>query len=821
MLGRVTNLTRRTRFRSAFRASLALGMALFPSVARSDGAGQALIRGLDSPKKEHPLADRDGRVPVTVSLEPGQTAASLGMREIAPGLAGARLSLADILAFDDDHPGVSLDAGPPLRTMLDVSTGTWTGARAFREATGSDGTGVIVGIIDTGIDLTHPTFITPDQHTRVAWLLTWGQPRGFHPEAEAAMGCSDPSQSTCAVYSAADIDALLSDPNPDLAEDLRDLVGHGTHVAGIAAGNGRTSDGSKAQYVGIAPGATLVVAAPSRGGGFPDDAVIRGTQFVFNRADAMGLPAVANLSLGGDYGPHDGTSPLEKALSSLVGDDKPGRAIVVAAGNSGALYTVGDDHSAGIRTEVRLDAHAPVRVPVLAPNSTQGQVFVWVSYHRGDEVDVGLDGPTGPWISQIASGDDAGYDDGAGLTASVINNKVTGKTALNNDNAGAIVAWDGTWPKSSTFAIELSGHGDVDLWITGTGPVGRTGVFFPRATKAGTISVPATAPGLMAVGCTMNRLAWTSTDGTPIQVAAELSPDSVCYYSSAGPTPTGFRKPEILAPGGFVVSSLGIDADPALVKDSIFDGAQDCPKGGQCFKVGKDYVVSSGTSMSAPHAAGAIALLLQHDPNLTQAELTEIIQASARLPSGARPYDSQVGPGSLSMVHALSVMTQEIPLDLAPDVKQSWWLFSDDTARPDPTFPTWGTLELRRSDGTVASGLDGKKIEVLVDGGTLTKPVAKVRHGLFRFAVAGAPGTGGTKLSVRVLYDGVQIGPTKELSISVDPWIDTGKLDAIGGCVVAGRAESSRASLVAALAVAGALFERRRRRTGESGARST
>ena len=65
----------------------------------------------------------------------------------------------------------------------------------------------------------------------------------------------------------------------------------------------------------------------------------------------MGLPAVVNLSLGGDFGPHDGTSVLERGLSAFVGDDKPGRVIVVASGNSGgepAIFSsadrpVGDD----------------------------------------------------------------------------------------------------------------------------------------------------------------------------------------------------------------------------------------------------------------------------------------------------------------------------------------------------------------------------------------------------------------------------------------------------------------------------------------------
>ncbi len=765
------------------RSTLAIfALSVAPEVARADGFGQALVRGLDSPLKENPLADASGRVPVMVTLAPGQSAASLGMREIAPGVAAARLSPSDVLSFADDHPGVALEAGPPLKTMLDAS-GSWTGARAFRKATGIDGKGVIVGIVDTGIDITHPSFLTADGHSRIAWLLTWGSPQGLHPDVEDAMGCNDPSQSPCAVYSGADLDAMIA--KGALPMDVHDTIGHGTHVAGIAAGNGQNRNGAKEQYVGVAPGATLVVAAPERGGGFPDDAVVRGTQFIMNRADAMGLPAVANLSLGGDYGPHDGTSPLERSLSALVGDDKPGRAIVVAAGNSGALYKVGSVEPAGIRTEVRVDPHAPVRVPVLVPGSTNGQVYVWITYQLGDEVNVGLEGPHGAtWISQIPSGDDAGYDDGAGTTASVINNEDNGKTSLNKDTAGAIVAWDGKWAQGSSFAIQLSGRGDASLWVTGTGAVGQSGAYFPHATKAGTIAVPASAPDLLAVGCSVNRLLWTSFDGTPIQVGRELPPDSTCYYSAAGPTPRGVPKPEILAPGGFVVSAMSADTDPRFSQGSIFDGSADCPNGTQCFVVNNDYVVSAGTSMSSPHVAGAVALLFEQSPNLTQAQVTEILQASARHPQGSIPYDSQVGPGSLDLTHALDVMAAEMPLDTAPDVTKSWWFVSDETARPDPTFPVWGTIELRRADGTVASGLDGKKLSILVDGGKIVKTLTKVRHGLFRFAVAGEQGAGGTKMQVRVLYDGAQIGDAKVLEIAADPFIDTAAPKAVGGCAI-------------------------------------
>ena len=786
---------------------LCLGLA--PSTARGEGMGQALVRNLDSPWAVHPLTDANGKVPLLVPLPAGTSGASLGLREMAPGVATAWMTPDEVAQFDELHPEIALSVGPPLRTMLEASGG-WTGARAFRETTGGDGTGVAVGVVDTGIDLTHPGFRTADGHTRVAWLLTWGAPRGLHPEIEDAMGCNDPQQSPCAVYSADDIDAALS--KKSLPDDMRDRIGHGTHVAGIAAGSGANPSGADPIFIGMAPKATLIIAAPTGSGGFPDPAVLRGASFVFDRAQAMGLPAVVNLSLGGDFGPHDGTSALETGLAALVGDGHPGRAIVVAAGNSGALYKIGEEGPAGIRTEVRVDDHAPARVPVLLPNTDGGQVYVWVGYRKGDDVSVGLEGPEGTWIPNVEPGDDVGYDDGAGTTASVFNNDPDRADSLNPNTHGAVISWSGKWTKNGSFAIDLAGHGDVSLWVTPTGAAANSGAYFPRATKAGTISTPATSPSLFAVGCSTNRLTWHSFDKTTIQVSDDFPVDSPCYYSSAGPTATGLPKPELLAPGGFVISALSTDADPRTVDGSIFDGSRDCPDGTQCYVVQDGYVVSAGTSMSTPHVAGAMALLLQRDPNLTQSSLTEILQASARYPTGTVPFESAVGAGSLSLEHALDVMPVESQTTAVPDGSKSWWLLGDETARPDPTFPVWATLELRLADGSIVSGLDEKKISVLVDGGRVVSGATRVRHGLFRFAVAGEAGSGGTTMRIEVLYDGVPIGTAKELPIGADPWIDSSAPTVEGGCTI-GDAGSERAPGYAGLAAVGVLaFVRRARR---------
>lgn len=79
-----------------------------------------------------------------------------------------------------------------------------------------------------------------------------------------------------------------------------------------------------------------------------------------------------------------------------------------------------------------------------------------------------------------------------------------------------------------------------------------------------------------------------------------------------------------------------------------------------------------------------------------------------------------------------------------------------------------GTIELRREDGTIASGLDGSLLSVQVEDGLLTQAPTKLSHGTFQFTVAGRKGSAGSVVSVRVLYDGKQIGETAKLPVAID-----------------------------------------------------
>jgi subtilisin family serine protease len=760
-----------------------------------------------------------------VRLPPGVSGADVGLREVAPGIGRLWGSPASLLAFADAHAELPVEVTPPLHPLLDTA-GVFVGSVETTLA-GNDGTGAAVGIADTGIDVTHPDFIDASGHTRIAWLLDLSSaPLGLHTDLEAQFGQTDDAGNVVlgAVWSAQDIDAARASGTGENAAGQAvalpgDPVGHGTLVASCAAGNG---SGGTTPYRGVAPGATILVADITGAGtdAIASDDLLRGAAFLFDRADALGLPVVVNLSIGSDFGPHDGTMAWEQTLASSVGPTHPGHAIVAAAGNSGSIVET------PIHENVYVSSGSTMRVPIPTSGAQNGGVQVWVAMRSQTDLRVGLDGPDETWLGPV------GANDSAGKTTSDYNAGVYNGSGPSSpvpaQSHGAVVAWQGNWP-AGTYYVTLVGTGTADLYVVGNGDASSPGlgaVGFQYGVRESTVNLPATSPSIIGVGCTINKSSWQSID--PMEMALDLAVpllDAVggapalslatraanagepCWFSSAGPTLTGVAKPEIMAPGAAIVGALSSEAIPPAPQ-SIF--TSDCPPDANgmpvatCQQIDAQHGVSAGTSFSSPLVAGAVAVLFQHDPTLTQDAIVAALQGGAHRLRGLAPFDDQAGAGELDVPGALGALDPASGAVTIPDPSQSWLTLGADTFLADGSTPLQATIELRAklADASLipADGFGGGRLRAyaLIDGQNFGEwacsfqapqgaPCWRRGPGVWVITLQPGAGLGGSSLTVGAMFDGSDIVAPKSLPIATDTWNGDYPPAVAGGCSTAER----------------------------------
>ena len=213
-----------------------------------------------------------------------------------------------------------------LPKKLFISTGynlTSSCIRTVQNREGLSGNGVIVAVIDSGIDYTHIDFRNEDGSTRI--LCLWDQtiqgnaPSGFNEGTE---------------YTESDINAALSEPEPFDIVPSRDIAGHGTAVAGIAAGNGRSSSG---ENTGVAPQAYIIavkVGSGDRESFALTTELMRAVKYVIDKAQEFKMPVAINLSFGMNNGSHKGDSLFEEFLGDMADEWKT--SIIVPTGNEGS-----------------------------------------------------------------------------------------------------------------------------------------------------------------------------------------------------------------------------------------------------------------------------------------------------------------------------------------------------------------------------------------------------------------------------------------------------------------------------------------------------
>ncbi|MCX6292370.1 MAG: S8 family serine peptidase [Bacteroidetes bacterium] len=218
----------------------------------------------------------------------------------------------------------------PMNDQVIIHNHAWEVQQGFNLPQGYDGSHVVIGIIDEGIDFTHPDFRNANGTTRIkyVWDQTYGptamspQPYGYGRE-----------------WKGSQIDTTVMHHDGSSS--------HGSHVAGIAAGNGLALN----NYKGIAPNADIIVVKMNLN--VPDNnfltSLVDAVRYVFEKADSLNEPASINVSLGTYFGSHDGRDIQTIMIDTLI-SGHAGRSLTCAAGNAGSApihigYNVTSDTS--------------------------------------------------------------------------------------------------------------------------------------------------------------------------------------------------------------------------------------------------------------------------------------------------------------------------------------------------------------------------------------------------------------------------------------------------------------------------------------------
>ena len=459
------------------------------------------------------------------------------------------------------------------------------------------GRGVLIGIVDSGVDYRHPAFLTADGKSRI--LRLWDQSISGNPPEGYATGTE---------YTNEEINEALS---LSVQEGRRlvpseDVSGHGTAVLGVAAG----SDFSRgAVNRGVAYESDLLVVKMGipRQDSFPRTTeLMQGVDYLVRQAIRLGRPIALNLSFGNNYGSHRGDSLLETYLDNVSGMGK--NVICVGMGNNGndALHT-GGKLSPGEIQEIELGVGA--FEPTL-------NVQLWKNYE--DEMEIYLEHPAGERVGPLFETLGAQRWQ-AGNTELLIYYGKPAPYHVTQEIYVDFLPQDEKTPyvDSGVWKIILAArnikNGEYFLWLPG-GKTLNPGTAFYLPRPQGTLTIPATARRVISVG------------------AYDARQNTYADFSGRGCRALPYPKPDLAAPGVDIYAPR--------------------PGGG--------YAAFTGTSFSTPFVTGAAALLMEwgiirrNDPYLYGEKLKAYLRRGAKALQGSEKLPNDlIGWGRLCLESSL------------------------------------------------------------------------------------------------------------------------------------------------------------------------
>lgn len=557
------------------------------------------------------------------------------IQSVYPKFVTALVSIEDLEKLQTAKEVNYIESPESLSLHNDIAVGA-SGASLLHAGminnTPLKGKGIIVGVYDSGIDWDHPDFRDPVDPTKSRILRIWDQT--LTPTATEA----SPSGFSYGVeYTQAQINGELNGTATGVVREA-DTNGHGTHVAGTAAGNGAALTTKK--YMGMAPEADIVIVKGGNGS-FSTTNTIDSFTYFKNIADQLKRPIVLNYSIGGQSGPHDGTRPHELAADSFVNSGK-GRLVVISAGNDN-----------GTNWHKRLNL-APGETQTITFNSTASttatDLFAFRLYANDNTaITATATAPGGEFLTAVP-GDD--------IVTNVIGNSLS--MYLENDieaiNGDRYV--DYYIKRNGTNAQSTEGAWTLSITNNGASAIVIDGWLYYRNTSVTTtvaggdnnmlVGSPGNATDVITAASYVGRIGWYSNSTAPggysYSAAGGTTQDAISTYSAIGPRRDGVQKPDIAAVGQAVISAMSTGT-LATNDSDIIDATY--------------YRKNQGTSMSAPVITGALALMLQAKPNIDYAEAKTALYNTAQtdISTGAVPNNTW-GFGKLDIFRAVSSLTE-------------------------------------------------------------------------------------------------------------------------------------------------------------------
>ncbi len=462
------------------------------------------------------------------------------------------------------------------------------------------GKGVILGVIDSGIELNHPDFQDSTGKTRL--LYVWDQGVAYNPSRK-------PGNYSYGV----EWDSAAINQNISTHDDKASEFGHGSMVTGAAASNALATG----NFRGIAPEVNIISVATDFSRQNWLQTVAEAVDYIYTKADSLGMPCVINASIGTYVGSHDGKDIAARMIDQMI-KAKNGRAFVCAAGNAGA-FNFHLQHNVQNDTNFSWFEYSPSLF------SNQGGVYfeAWADTNdlKNISFSVGADKVNGNTYSfrgrtsfdSIANRLNVVYQD------SILNpnqQKIADVLSYAEVSQGryrltfALISPDSA---QYLYRFESRGSGKLDIWsnnlLTGTSNIKNTNLpivssnpemrKYKKADSLQTIvSSFSCLPSVITVGNYINRNTYLDVNNNLQNMGA--TPGAISINSSLGPNRNGYLKPDISSSGDFMLSAGRI----ATMNATIIS---------QPSKIAFDslHMRNGGTSMASPTVAGMVALYLQ------------------------------------------------------------------------------------------------------------------------------------------------------------------------------------------------------------------